>query len=414
MTLRMRVLPRFPATITATNGLTVERPTGTPDLIVKPDFGQLVQIPSVGDGDNVFFIAWDRGLELYRIMSFNDLFSGVAGEFMPISVYDPQGISADAFARANHTGVQAIATITGLQAALDAKLALAGGTMTGVIDMNSHKVTNVTDGSASADAVNKGQIDTLEAVRAFGQCRLALSGGNLVLSRYNGRLITINGTHQQVPAGGVSLAATSLTPGTTYLIYAFMSGGTMTLEASATAHATDATTGVEIKSGDATRTLVGMARPITGPAWADSATQRFVRSWFNRKPTSTRNSFTANRTTTSTSQVEINTEIRNEWLQWADETPMASILGSASNNTASISTLTSIGWDGAPQSNSFNAVTSATGLGYNCSMTDFNSTLAEGYHYATLMGSVSSASTGQWFGGTGTAGIFPSLAVRIG
>jgi hypothetical protein len=118
----MRVLPRFPATISATNGLTVERPVGTPNLIVKPDFGSLVQIPNVGDGDNVFFMAWDRILGLYRIMSFSDLFEGVADlGFMQESVYDPQGKHADAFARANQTGVQAISTVTGLQTALDSK-----------------------------------------------------------------------------------------------------------------------------------------------------------------------------------------------------------------------------------------------------------------------------------------------------
>lgn len=155
MTLRMRVLPRFPAKITATNGLTVERPTGTPNLIIKPDFGSLVQIPSVGDADNVFFIAWDKLAGLYRIMSFTDLFNGVAEfGFMDESVYDPQGKHADAFARANHTGVQAISTITNLQASLDAKadssslasyLLKAGGLMTGDIDMGGHFLLNAGD-----------------------------------------------------------------------------------------------------------------------------------------------------------------------------------------------------------------------------------------------------------------------------
>lgn len=38
------------------------------------------------------------------------------------SVYDPNGVNGDAFARANHTGEQAISSITGLQAVLDSKL----------------------------------------------------------------------------------------------------------------------------------------------------------------------------------------------------------------------------------------------------------------------------------------------------
>lgn len=40
-------------------------------------------------------------------------------------IYDPQTIAADAFDRANHTGAQAIATITNLQSTLDAKAAAA-------------------------------------------------------------------------------------------------------------------------------------------------------------------------------------------------------------------------------------------------------------------------------------------------
>lgn len=40
---------------------------------------------------------------------------------MLAATYDPQGKAADAFARANHTGTQAISTVAGLQTALDAK-----------------------------------------------------------------------------------------------------------------------------------------------------------------------------------------------------------------------------------------------------------------------------------------------------
>ncbi len=46
------------------------------------------------------------------------------GGDMLASMYDPQAIEGDAFDRANHTGKQAIGTITGLQSALDSKGAL--------------------------------------------------------------------------------------------------------------------------------------------------------------------------------------------------------------------------------------------------------------------------------------------------
>lgn len=48
--------------------------------------------------------------------------TAAGGGDMLASVYDPQNIADDAFARANHTGAQAISTVTGLQASLDNKL----------------------------------------------------------------------------------------------------------------------------------------------------------------------------------------------------------------------------------------------------------------------------------------------------
>jgi muramidase (phage lysozyme) len=70
-----------------------------------------------------------------------------------------------------------------------------------------------------------------------------------------------------------------------YYIYATASGGVVNaIEADATAYAVSTTAGnkgVVTKIGDDARTLVGMARPITGPAWQDTVAQRFVRSWFN-------------------------------------------------------------------------------------------------------------------------------------
>jgi len=115
-----------------------------------------------------------------------------------------------------------------------------------------------------------------------GECRLILSSGNLVLTPYNGNRIRINNAIYETPSGGVSLAATGATADTTYFIYVYDNAGTLTLERSTTGHSTH-TNGIEIKSGDATRTLVGMARAITGPAWVDSTSQRFVLSWFNRR-----------------------------------------------------------------------------------------------------------------------------------
>lgn len=97
-------------------------------------------------------------------------------------------------------------------------------------------------------------------IGTHGECRLTfVSATTLRLVRQNGRSLRINGASQSVPSAGSDLSASGLLANTVYFVYAFMSGATVTLEASTTAPATH-TDGVRIKTGDATRTLVGRAR----------------------------------------------------------------------------------------------------------------------------------------------------------
>lgn len=243
----------------------------------------------------------------------------------------------------------------------------------------------------------------------LGQCRLIKSGANLLLSPLNGNKILINGVQQVIPSAGVQLVP----PATTlilYYIYVYMNSGTMTLEASTTGHSTDTTTGVEVKTGDATRTLVGMARTVSS-AWVDTITQRFVRSWFNRITAHMFKSFSNNRFTTSGAFVEIDPEIRNEFLIWADEGVSTSIQGTTSNSNVSAYDLTTVGWDGTADVNTSNSCGGGgAGVYYNCSMVCTKTGLAEGYHYVTLMGVVTGG-TGYWSGAI--AGIYTSLSTVV-
>jgi hypothetical protein len=129
-----------------------------------------------------------------------------------------------------------------------------------------------------------------------GQCRLDLVSGSLALNRFNGKYLVIAGNPEVIPETAPTLAATGLTAGTNYYIYAYMNSGVMTLEASTTGYITSAATGVKIKSTDSTRTLVGLARPYSGPVWIDTSNYRQVISYFNRKP---KNFFIAVSTTTA-------------------------------------------------------------------------------------------------------------------
>lgn len=236
-----------------------------------------------------------------------------------------------------------------------------------------------------------------------GQCILSKSGSNLLLSPYRGNKLIINGTVQAVTSP--TLSASGLNTSTLYYIYAYMSGSTMTLEASTTGYTTDST-GIEVKTGNATRTLVGMARTISGPAWQFTAAQRFVRSWFNDFGVAGLATFTTNRTTTSTTRTEINTEMRVEFLAWARDLITASISGGCSKSTSSGNTDTFVYYDGTTQGAFQRGQSASNDILFPVGFSD-SRTLTEGYHYATLFGNVNTAGTATWISGT-------SLTVRVG
>ena len=106
MTLRMRVLPRFPAKISSGAGIKISRPAGSADITVSIDVSNIIRVPSVPDGNKVFFLTWNSDLDTYSIMSFTDTFQAVIDTtgLMLQSVYDPTSIEADVFNRANHYG----------------------------------------------------------------------------------------------------------------------------------------------------------------------------------------------------------------------------------------------------------------------------------------------------------------------
>lgn len=65
------------------------------------------------------------------------------------------------------------------------KLPLAGGTMSGAIAMGSNKITGLTSGSASGDAVNKGQLDTMLPLAGGTMTGNIVLGSNVITSSAN-------------------------------------------------------------------------------------------------------------------------------------------------------------------------------------------------------------------------------------
>jgi hypothetical protein len=153
----------------------------------------------------------------------------------------------------------------------------------------------------------------------IGQCYLSLSGSNLLLARKNGQYLFINGLPQSIPQAGVTLSPSGAVANTFYYIYAHMNGSTMALEYSTTTHATDVT-GIQIKSGDSTRTLVGAAYCLTAGTWTNTTNQLFVLSWFNRQPIHV-SGYVPNTVVTSatgTAYTEFAPGVRIQFINWAD------------------------------------------------------------------------------------------------
>lgn len=95
----------------------------------------------------------------------------------------------------------------------------------------------------------------------IGQCRLRhVSDTKLSLEPSDGNAIKVNGAISYIPSAGVSLSNSGLAVSTDFNVFAYIDTGAVTLEASTTATAIDATSenvGIVIKAGDSTRTFVG-------------------------------------------------------------------------------------------------------------------------------------------------------------
>uniref|UniRef100_C6BBR1 Uncharacterized protein n=2 Tax=Pseudomonadota TaxID=1224 RepID=C6BBR1_RALP1 len=247
----------------------------------------------------------------------------------------------------------------------------------------------------SQHAVQLGQLGQV----GHGQCRLSyVSGTQLKLSPYNGNNLIINGVPQQIPSAGVTLANTGLAASTKYYVYAYMNAGTMTLEAVTTAHATG-TNGVEQKSGDATRTLVGMILTdgSTPGQFVDTPANRQIANWFNRRIIPGVATLTIDTNFTGGSFAKVTTSLDVTFPYWGDnDGGIASLSGSVANNTSGGQSLLAVFVDGSPFGNTASASVSGSTI-QNASVTSLsllnNAALTEGFHVASAYGASSTSST---------------------
>lgn len=286
------------------------------------------------------------------------------------------------------TGI-ASTQVSGLGTAATKNVGVAAGNVV-QLDATTGKLPAV-DGSQLTNISVAGVVQPV-----LGQCRLSLNGGNLSLNRFRGKYLTVAGTPCIIPSAGVTLAATGLTAGTLYYIYATKSGGTVNaLVASTNGHSTDTTAGnegVEIMTGDNTKTLVGMARPIAGPAWTDTSSQRFVRSWFNRPPLRMTGAQTGSSVGLNATPQELAGPSRCEFLAWADEGGDFSVSGGYYSSTAGLIASLLVFLDNSQTGYASTANTDGSGRVLPLSTRVALSPFTEGYHYVTPAGSVSSGS----------------------
>jgi hypothetical protein len=167
-----------------------------------------------------------------------------------------------------------------------------------------------------------------------------------------------------------------------------------------TGHATGAN-GVEMRysgSLDPTETLVGMVYVGAMSSISDTITKRDVASWFNRRQKTCRNSFTANRTTASTSYVEVNSEIHCEFVTWGQDDLRWSIAGTASNAaTSTKGVYATLAIDTTTQVEEAEISSSSSTRG-NVSLSGSNA-VTEGWHYITLLGKTD-GNTATYYGAT--------------
>jgi len=165
-----------------------------------------------------------------------------------------------------------------------------------------------------------------------GQCRfLYVSTTQCRLVPQNGNGLIINGRQYRIPAAGVNIANTAGVNSIVQYVYAYDSAGTIALEASSTTHALH-TDGVRIKSGDPSRTLVGMFIKPTSGEFVFTGPLNYVSSWFNRAPRGVQQYFSA---TTSSLNEAVQLHSGVSFLGWAGDTFRVSCTGITHATTSS-------------------------------------------------------------------------------
>lgn len=257
------------------------------------------------------------------------------------------------------------------------------------------EIGSETTRAEAEEATLQGEINTLQnqaSAGGNGQCRLSVaSATGLLVKPYNGNTLVVNGAAMQIPSAGVTITNAGLVASTLYYVYAYNNTGTLTLELSTTGHSTNPY-GIEIKTGDTTRTLVGMIYTNSSAQFADTLNTRFCLNWFNRRLLAVGGSFNVDITFSWTSAASIGAATTCYFLSWGDEAVTGGAEGEFSMSAALGNG--SVGLWAQIDSTSLSSVSyTSVGTNFGCVFTSRDTLgVSEGVHTAAIYGSASGTS----------------------
>lgn len=231
----------------------------------------------------------------------------------------------------------------------------------------------------------------------------------------NGSWIKINGLLYEIPSAGIAGGAntsvfvngsggSNLASSTLYYVYAFNNSGTVTFDFSTTTHARSTTAGnvgTEIKSGDDTRTFLGLIYTNSSSQFADTGQTRHVASWFNPEKKLATLTYGSSRTLAGSPWTEYNSSDRISWVTIASRPVDIQIQCTTSLDAVAILYI-GVGIDGtAIRPIRLYAKETSANAEMNMSASNHYEA-SEGYHYSTIIGGV----------GSGTATIYATYTTH--
>lgn len=288
----------------------------------------------------------------------------------------------------------------------------AGALVASAVTVGLFWLSTVDNNATNPDAAGAGWLATQAALLPMTGAQLQFTNATtLTLAPRGSGYLWVNGLNYPVPAS-LTISNGGLAASTLYYIYAKVTAGVLAIDTPSTTGYTLGSNGIPVKSGDATRTLVGMVQTNGSSQFVSQDGSLWVRTYFQRRLVRTRTNFTTNQTSSSSTLAEIDMSIRNSFLVWSQENVQFSMSGSTT--TTANSAVSTMSFDGGTPELESCSANGSSSLGFGGIKTG----LSEGLHYATLFGAINTSGTATWRGGaapSGTGGTAPvSLTLGLG